>query len=79
MGLVLLAESHIMVHMDIETARAFIDIFSCKNFQIGPAIQQVEKGLKVRICQQRALERGLEYVVPARQGNAFGEPQHDAR
>jgi S-adenosylmethionine decarboxylase len=63
-GFVIIAESHISVHTF--PARRFInvDIFSCKEFEPGQALQRVQDTFGLLEVNTWTLERGLEHYSP---------------
>jgi len=60
-GLVVIAESHISIHTFPERCYVNIDIFSCKDFDAGQAIQDVQAKLELTKLRSYLLNRGLEY------------------
>ena len=72
MGIVLLAESHIAVHLDFRARWGTVDIFACKSFPAEQAIKETERGLKVQVVDQKILPRGLEHLPNADTG--FAQP-----
>ena len=60
-GYVLIAESHISVHLAIPERRAFVDIFSCKGFDAERVLNSLERDLAMEALNIRKLPRGLEY------------------
>ena len=60
-GFVLIAESHITIHTFEDQAHAFIDIFSCKTFDIDFALNYLVKAFKAKKYKKRLLDRGEEF------------------
>lgn len=60
-GFVLIAESHISIHTFVERRYAWVDIFSCKGFDAGRAIDDLQRVFGLESVETRILERGLEY------------------
>jgi len=60
-GFVLIAESHISIHTFPERRYVNIDIFSCKDFDPGQAIKDVQARLQLTKLRSYLLNRGLEY------------------
>lgn len=59
-GQILLAESHINVHLVLNLHRAFIDIFTCGLLREA-AVQAVIKDLPLSEIRYNFIERGIEY------------------
>lgn len=63
-GIVILAESHISVHIAHESGRAFIDLFSCKEFEYRVVLNRLNDiGLKHFYTGVKVIARGLEYLA----------------
>lgn len=60
-GFVLIAESHIAIHTFPERGHVWVDVFSCKGFDVPEAIRGVEETFELEETRTRILERGLEY------------------
>lgn len=60
-GMVLIAESHISVHTYPKTGKVFIDIFSCKPFDISKALKYAAKYFKLKDFQSECIQRGKEF------------------
>ena len=60
-GFVLIATSHITIHTFIEQEHAFVDIFSCKNFDVDKATDYLMKNLEAKRGDKNLLQRGLEF------------------
>lgn len=63
-GFVLIAESHISVHTFPDRRYVNIDIFSCKDFDVGSSLQKVEEVFSLTEVKVWELERGVEYMTP---------------
>lgn len=61
MGFVVIAESHVSVHVNRATGAAFVDIFSCKAFDEAVALDLTCTFLGGQ-ATSRVLDRGLEYL-----------------
>lgn len=61
-GMVIIAESHISFHGDLNTGTVSIDVFSCMFFHFKTALDVVEKYFPCRKVKTNFLERGLEFV-----------------
>ena len=59
-GMVLLAESHVAVHLDYETRQATVDVFSCKPFDPELVERYCAESLKLEVTSRQVLKRGLE-------------------
>ena len=60
-GFVLIAESHISIHTFVAQEHAFIDIFSCKPFDIEKAKQLLTTALEAKKIDEQITNRGLEF------------------
>ncbi|OGO48633.1 MAG: hypothetical protein A2W34_03245 [Chloroflexi bacterium RBG_16_64_32] len=67
-GYVMIAESHISVHTFPERCLIWADIFSCKDFDAVPLVDDLRRRFGLREMQVNILERGLE--APAASGQA---------
>ncbi len=59
-GYVMIAESHISVHTFPERRLIWADIFSCKDFDAVPLVDDLRRRFGLREMQVNILERGLE-------------------
>ena len=62
-GYVMIAESHISVHTFPERRLLWADIFSCKDFDAVPLVDDLRRRFGLREMQVNILERGL--VAPS--------------
>ena len=62
-GYVMIAESHISVHTFPERLLIWADVFSCKEFDAAPLIEDLKRQFRLRELQVQMLERGLEAPV----------------
>ncbi len=60
-GFVLIAESHIAVHSFIEQRHLFVDIFSCKDFDVEYAEKHLTEQFKAKKVDKRLFDRGVEF------------------
>ena len=60
-GIVIIAESHISIHSFEEKGYSFIDIFSCKNFDIDKAIKITTDLFKPESYELNVVERGKDF------------------
>ena len=68
-GYVMIAESHISMHTFPERRLIWADIFSCKDFDHAPIVEDLKQRFRFREMQVSIIERGLEATpvgVPAR-------------
>ncbi len=76
-GFVIIAESHISIHTFPDRNAAFVDIFSCKQFDLNKAINYVASALEARKADKKLSARGKEYprdVMNAREIVASSRP-----
>ncbi|MBI4329112.1 MAG: S-adenosylmethionine decarboxylase [Chloroflexi bacterium] len=59
-GFVLIAESHISVHTFPARGYINIDIFSCKPFDDGKAVEEIKRLFALKSVKTWILDRGLE-------------------
>ncbi len=59
-GYVMIAESHIALHTFPERRLIWADIFSCKEFDAAPIVDDMRHRFGLREMQVRILQRGLE-------------------
>ncbi len=60
-GFVIIAESHISIHTFPARGHAFVDIFSCKQFDIHKAVDYVVASLDAVRADKKLSGRGREY------------------
>ena len=60
-GFVIIAESHISIHTFPDRNAAFVDVFSCKQFDIHKAVDYVVAKLDAGKADKRLSGRGKEY------------------
>ena len=60
-GIVIIAESHISVHSFEDKGYCFIDIFSCKDFDVERAIQITKDLFKPENCEIHVVARGKDF------------------
>lgn len=60
-GFVLIAESHISIHTFPEHGYIWVDIFSCKGFDAGRPIDDIQEQFLLAEVRTRVLSRGLEF------------------
>ena len=76
-GFVIIAESHISIHTFPDRGAAFVDIFSCKQFDIHKAMNYVVSSLEAGRADKKLSGRGREYpreVMAAREIVARARP-----
>ncbi len=76
-GFVIIAESHVSIHTFPDRGHAFVDIFSCKQFDLNKAMNYVVSNLEARRADKKLSARGKEYpreVMDARQIVARSRP-----
>lgn len=67
-GFVIIAESHISVHTFPSRRHVNIDVFSCKEFDPEPVLDEVRKLFSMETIRSWILERGLEHLDPENAG-----------
>jgi S-adenosylmethionine decarboxylase len=60
-GIVIIAESHISIHSFQEKGYCFVDIFSCKPFDTGKAIDFIVNVLEPTSYKTNIVERGIDF------------------
>jgi S-adenosylmethionine decarboxylase len=60
-GIVIIAESHLSIHSFEEKGYSFIDIFSCKGFDIEKALEITLNTFKPKNHEVNILERGKDF------------------
>ncbi len=76
-GFVIIAESHISIHTFPDNGHAFVDIFSCRQFDIHKAMNYIVSSLEAGRADKRLSGRGREYpreIAAAREIVARSRP-----
>ena len=60
-GFVMIAESHISVHTFPDQDYVFVDIFSCKEFDVDTAVNNIISAFEAKKYQKHVLKRGLDF------------------
>ncbi len=60
-GIVIIAESHISVHTYPEQGIIFLDVFSCKEFDVNKTIQIIGNTFNIKEKQVSIVKRGLKF------------------
>ena len=60
-GFVLIAESHISVHLFPARRFVNVDIFSCEDFDVEAALAELKQAFRPRRVEWRLLDRGREF------------------
>jgi len=60
-GFVMIAESHISIHTFPEKNYVFIDVFSCKNFDVDKAVELLTKVFGAKSHTKKVIKRGLDF------------------
>ena len=63
-GYVMIAESHISMHTFPERSLIWADIFSCKDFDAAPILEDLKRQFRLREMDVQLLDRGFQ-AVPA--------------
>lgn len=69
-GYVMIAESHISMHTFPERCIIWADVFSCRDFDAAPIVEDLKQRFRLREIQVSILPRGLETVPTGRQAPA---------
>lgn len=69
-GYVMIAESHISMHTFPERRLIWADIFSCKDFDAAPILEDLKRRFKLREMSVTMLERNLD--APGQQPAGLG-------
>jgi S-adenosylmethionine decarboxylase len=60
-GIVVLAESHCSIHTFQEKGYCFVDIFSCKKFDVDKALDELVSLFQSQDYKARVVERGADF------------------
>lgn len=60
-GFLVIAESHISIHTFQKKDYVFIDVFSCKDFNVQDAINYFVDAFEAKTVVSNIVERGLEF------------------
>ncbi len=63
-GFVIIAESHVSVHTFPDRGYVNVDVFSCKEFDPGAALEDVKGFFSLDEVRSWTMERGVEYSTP---------------
>ncbi|MEX0786926.1 MAG: S-adenosylmethionine decarboxylase [Dehalococcoidia bacterium] len=77
-GFVLIAESHIAIHTFPDRGYVWIDIFSCKGFDVETALKRAREAFQLQRDRARVLERGLEYPHTVSEAIPLAEEERHA-
>jgi S-adenosylmethionine decarboxylase len=70
-GFVMIAESHISMHTFPERGLIWADVFSCKDFDATPILDEIKKRFSLREMDVQSIPRNLEpFAPPAREETA---------
>jgi len=70
-GFVMIAESHISMHTFPERRLVWADVFSCKDFDAQPVIDEIKKRFSLRNLDVQSIPRNLEpFSPPSREETA---------
>jgi S-adenosylmethionine decarboxylase len=70
-GFVMIAESHISMHTFPERGLIWADVFSCKDFDATPILDEIKKRFSLRTMDVQSIPRNLEpFAPPAREETA---------
>ena len=60
-GFVMIAESHISIHTFPEKDYVFIDVFSCKPFDVGNAVKLLVSAFESKKFTKKIVGRGMDF------------------
>lgn len=60
-GIIIIAESHLSIHSFEDKGYSFIDIFSCKGFDVDKAIEITLSTFKPQTYELNIVERGKDF------------------
>jgi len=60
-GFVMIAESHISIHTFPEKDYVFIDVFSCKGFDVDEATKLLVNAFDAKKCSKKVVSRGMDF------------------
>lgn len=63
-GFVMIAESHISMHTFPERGLVWADVFSCKDFDPQPVLDEIKKRFTLRTMDTQSIPRNLEPFSP---------------
>jgi S-adenosylmethionine decarboxylase len=63
-GFVMIAESHISMHTFPERGLIWADVFSCKDFDATPILDEIKKRFSLREMDVQSIPRNLEPFAP---------------
>jgi S-adenosylmethionine decarboxylase len=63
-GFVMIAESHISMHTFPERGLIWADVFSCKDFDATPILEEIKKRFSLREMDVQSIPRNLEPFSP---------------
>jgi S-adenosylmethionine decarboxylase len=63
-GYVMIAESHISMHTFPERRLVWADVFSCKDFDPEPVLQELKRRFSLRTMEVQSIPRNLEPFTP---------------
>lgn len=66
-GFVLIAESHISIHTFPDKQYLSLDMFSCKPFDTGLAVDKIKQYFKIQKFEMQVLDRGQEFPNTVRE------------
>ena len=65
-GTVIIAESHISIHTFQEKDYCFVDVFSCKNFDVELAAQYIVDAFESKDYDKHIVQRGRDFAKHGR-------------
>ncbi len=73
-GFVMIAESHISIHTFPEKDYVFIDVFSCKGFDVDNAVKLLVSAFEAKKHTKKVIKRGIDFPR-SHSGHIYATPE----